>query len=86
MFGVARSRRRLSDRLRLIGLLLLAAAAPLAAGELEQSIGRSETRVYSAAYALRPKLSMNDASLAKRLEALGYRRVRSKPQAPGEFF
>ena len=71
----------------LAGLLALAASAsPLAAGSLEESVGRSEVRVYSAAYELRAGLSVADAALADRLEALGYRRVGRKPERLGEFF
>ena len=66
--------------------LVLALAAPLAAGELEERSGRSEVRVYSAPYRLRPGLAVGDAGLADRLESLGYRRVRRKPERPGEFF
>ncbi|MFQ5350215.1 MAG: hypothetical protein ACE5EG_07225, partial [Thermoanaerobaculia bacterium] len=72
------------------GILLPALAAllasPLAGGELEESVGRSEIRVYSAAYPLQVGLSVGEAGLADRLEALGYRRVRRRPENPGEFF
>jgi penicillin-binding protein 1B len=67
-------------------LLALLTVAPLTAGRLEESVGRSEIRVYSAPYPLRAGVSVGDAGLADRLEALGYRRVRSKPERPGEFF
>ena len=67
-------------------VVAVVAATPAAAGELEETVGRSETRVFSAPYELRPGLAVGDAGLADRLERLGYRRVRSKPQRPGEFF
>lgn len=67
-------------------LLLPLAVTPLAAGGLDESVGRSETRVYSASYPLRVGTPVGDAGLADRLEALGYRRVRSRPEQAGEFF
>jgi penicillin-binding protein 1B len=70
----------------LAALFALEGAASAAVGDLEASIGRSEIRVYSAAYELRTGLSVGAAGLADRLEALGYRRVRERPQAPGQFF
>ena len=66
--------------------MALLTALPLAASGLEETVGRSETRVYSAAYELRPGVSVGDAGLADRLEAMGYRRVRGKPKQVGEFF
>ena len=67
-------------------ILALAMAPALAAGALEQSVGRSEVRVFSVAYPLRVGLAVGDAGLADRLEARGYRRVRRRPERPGEFF
>ena len=82
--GAAKTSRR--GRPALVWLLLAAAAAPLGAAGLEEELGRSETRVLSAAYRLRTGLSVGDAGLAERLESTGYRRVRRRPEAPGEFF
>jgi penicillin-binding protein 1B len=73
-------------RVLFAGLLSLAVSLPLGAGGLEESVGRSESRVYSAAYALRVGVSVGDAGLAERLEARGYRRVRRQPERPGEYF
>ncbi len=77
---------RLTRGAFLTGWILLAVAMPLAAGGLEESVGRSEVRVYSVPYALRVGLDVGAAGLADRLEALGYRRQRHKPVRPGEFF
>jgi membrane peptidoglycan carboxypeptidase len=69
-----------------IGLLFALVTPPLAAGELEMSVGRSEIRVYSAPYRLEPGMAVGQSGVADRLEALGYRRVRRRPREAGEFF
>ena len=64
---------------------LLPAAAQ--AGELEDELGRSEVRVWSAPFHLVPGRTVWDLALEQRLERLGYRRVRGRrPTAPGEYF
>ncbi len=67
-----------------IAFLFLAAAA--AAGGLEDELGRSEVRVYAAPFPLEPGLTVTGAGLPERLESLGYRRVRARPDEPGEYF
>lgn len=74
----------------LLGALLLlpgtASAAPVSENPLEQAIGRSEVRIYSAPFFLEVDGTVWDYDLAGRLEQLGYERVRRQPQEAGEFF
>ncbi len=61
-------------------------AASWSENPLEQAIGRSEVRIFSAPFALEAGGTVWDYALADRLKQLGYRRVRSQPQRVGEFF
>lgn len=71
-----------------LALALAAGAARAAepARDLEEDLGRNETRVRSAAFEIGPGASVLDARLVERLERLGYRRVSRAPERPGEFF
>ena len=62
-------------------LLSLALAAPL-----EATPGRSESRVYSAPYALVAGRTLDQMHLVERLERLGYERVRERPTEEGTYF
>ncbi len=77
-------RRRPAPALLLVFCSLL--AIPAAAKELEDELGRSEVRVYAAPFPLRAGLTVTGAGLPERLERLGYRRVRRRPESPGEYF
>ncbi len=72
------------------GLLLVAAlsgCAALSASDLELEVGRSETRVYGAPFALKLGQRVGDIRLGERLDQLGYTRVRGRrPSAAGEYF
>jgi len=59
------------------------AAAP---NRLEMEQGRSETRVLSAPYRIRPGQTVADLELLERLSIRQYTRVRQRPEQPGEFF
>lgn len=61
-------------------------AAPPSESPLEQAIGRSEVRLFSAPFPLEAEATVWDYALADRLQQLGYRRVRQQPQQVGEFF
>ena len=68
-------------RLALTGATLLALLlipGPARAGELEDELGRSESRVRSAPFPLLPGRTVWDYALDERLERLGYRRVRRR--------
>ena len=56
------------------------------AADLEDRLGRNETRVYSAPVPLLSGMEVSGAALDERLERLGYRRVHARPDAPGEYF
>jgi len=66
--------------------LLALLAVPAAAGDLEEDLGRAETRVRSAAYPLVAGRTVQQMGLPERLERLGYERVREKPTRPGTWF
>jgi len=70
----------------MLALLLVSTPAPLLAGSLEEDLGRSEVRVRSAPFHLAPGRTVREYRLVERLEALGYRRVHQKPDAPGTYF
>ena len=53
---------------------------------LEERLGRSESRVLSAPFAIPAGAGVLDLALPERLERLGYRRVHVRPAAPGEYF
>ncbi len=53
---------------------------------LEMLQGRSETTVYSAPYRIHPGVTVEECGLLERLDRLGYRRVRRRPEHPGEYF
>lgn len=79
--------RRLGSSGAATAALLFALAAPAAlANPLLEELGRSESRVYSAAYPIRGGASVGDYALAERLERLDYRRVKSRPEKPGDYF
>lgn len=59
---------------------------PLAADDLERTLGRNETRVSSAAVPVPSGGTVAGLALDRRLERLGYRRVHDRPSRPGEFF
>ena len=68
-------------------MLLVTATAPaLLAADLESDLGRNETRVLSAPYAVTCGKTVEHLSLEPRLERLHYRRVKGRPAAPGEYF
>ncbi len=68
----------------LLAVLLLPVTA--AAAGLEDELGRSEVRVLSAAFDLVPGRTVWDYALEERLKRLDYRRMRRRPEAPGEYF
>lgn len=68
----------------LLGLCALTATS--VASELDDDLGRSESRIRSAAIPLAEGMRVNDMALAERLESRGYRRVREKPTEPGTYF
>ena len=74
----------------LSGVLPCLLAARVLAGPagdgLEQELGRSETRVWSAPLRLVEGRSLADMGVPQRLERLGYRRVSGRPEQPGEWF
>ncbi|MEM6796713.1 MAG: biosynthetic peptidoglycan transglycosylase, partial [Acidobacteriota bacterium] len=73
--------------LLIAGALCAALAAPRAgANPLLYELGRSESRVYSAPFKIRPGGTAAGYGLAERLDRLGYRRVQSKPESAGEYF
>jgi penicillin-binding protein 1B len=74
--------------MRLPTLLVLAAAlaAPALAAPLEATLGRNETRVLSAPFAVVPGKTVQDLQLDARLERLGYERVKIRPSKPGQYF
>jgi penicillin-binding protein 1B len=89
----ARSSRRglSSGPASVLTLVWLAAIAPGAHADpwtnpLEREIGRAEVRVRSAAYAPLPGTFVAGAALPERLQRLGYRRVGTKPEKPGQYF
>lgn len=63
-----------------------AKANPVAENRLEQELGRSEVRIYSAPFQITPSGTVWDYALGERLDQLGYRRVRKQPQKIGEYF
>ncbi len=67
---------------------VLGAAAPRFAvgASLEAELGRNETRVLSASVPIVSGQSVIDLALPKRLDRLGYVRVRGRPKAPDEYF
>jgi len=68
------------------GVFGLAFAAPVAAGELREELGRNESRVWSAPFEVPPAGRVGALALAERLERQGYVRVHRRPAAPGEYF
>ncbi len=67
-------------------LSFLASTTSVAGAGLDQQLGRNEVRVYSAPFVIEPGVTVADARLVQRLERRGYRRVSTRPGAPGEFF
>ena len=72
--------------LAIVGALALAAAPAEGAVPLEQALGRNESRILSAPYAIAGGATVADLALPERLARLGYRRVHERPTAPGEYF
>jgi len=71
-----------------IALFLLGFALPaVLSADLEDELGRNETRLLSAPFYPVVGRTIADLALAERLDRLGYTRVRGRrPQAPGEYF
>ena len=67
-------------------LLLVAAARAACAESLEADLGRSEERVRSAAWRIPLGRGLEESGLPERLRRQGQRRVRDKPDEPGEWF
>ncbi len=69
-------------------MLTASSTRGLAAGDrtLEDDLGRNETRVLSAPWDIVSGKTVRDLALDTRLERLGYRRVKGRPSAPGEYF
>jgi len=69
-----------------VALALTGGFATASAGELEEELGRSETRVRSEAYPLVAGRTVAQTALLERLDRLGYERVKRRPERPGRFF
>ena len=54
--------------------------------DLETELGRNESRIYAAPFAVPAGARVADLELPTRLERLGYRRVHARPARPGEYF
>jgi penicillin-binding protein 1B len=69
-------------------VLLLSATLglPALAASLESTLGRNETRVLSAPFAVVPGKTVQDLALDRRLERLDYERVKIRPSKPGQYF
>lgn len=87
------SRRSLRRILPLLGCAVFAlsstsATLPAAAepNPLLQELGRNESRVYSAPFAIPLGVKVKDLALEQRLEQLGYERVQTRPEVPGTYF
>jgi penicillin-binding protein 1B len=74
-----------APRARLL-CLVFAAAPALAGSALEDQLGRNESRIYSAPFAIPAAARVVDLALAERLERQGYARVHDRPAHPGEYF
>jgi penicillin-binding protein 1B len=66
--------------------LALGALAPVRADAVDTGLGRSESRIFSAAIPLAEGMLVHKLPLADRLEDRGYRRVKEKPTEPGTYF
>jgi 1A family penicillin-binding protein len=77
---------KLGVKLCLLAVVVGATVSIAAAAALEDDLGRNETRVRSAAYPLTTGRTVQEIALPERLDRLGYRRVREKPDEAGEFF
>jgi len=71
---------------RRAAFLLLALVSPAVAAPLESTLGRNETRVLSAPFAVVPGKTVAELALDERLERLDYQRVKTRPEKPGEYF
>jgi penicillin-binding protein 1B len=79
--------RLLSPRVLAGLLVLLPIAAPRPAGaSLETTLGRNESRIYAAPFAIPAGARVAELALPERLERLGYERVHARPTKPGEYF
>ncbi len=70
----------------LLAALLCFMVVPLFASDLSDDLGRSESRIRSAAIPLAEGMQVDDMALAERLESRGYQRVRERPAEPGTYF
>lgn len=70
----------------LMFLIVGMARADGAPSGLEQELGRNEVRIQSIPFELRAGGTVWGYALGERLERLGYRRVRRKPERVGEYF
>ena len=86
--SVARTRIRKWGFAGVAGLIVVCLhSQPVTAGNLDDELGRSESRIYAAPFELAPGRSVWDYALEDRLKRLDYTRVRGRrPNAPGEFF
>jgi penicillin-binding protein 1B len=67
--------------------LFVSASAPAGASSIDEELGRSEVRIYSAPYELPIGRTVAETGLPRRLERLGYQRVRGRrPSVEGEYF
>ncbi len=73
-------------RVAMVALLAWIPSDRAASGSLAEELGRNEVRVYSAPFEIRIGDTLDEIALADRLEQLGYRRVRRKPENEGEYF
>lgn len=78
--------RRMNRLATVLCALALFAAPELPAQGLEDELGRNDVRVFSAPFPVHPGMTVAGAALPERLERLGYRRVRDRPDEPGEYF
>lgn len=70
-----------------IVLLICGGLAPdLSANPLLDELGRNESRVFSAPFSIPVGADVGELSLDRRLERLGYRRVKARPGHPGQYF
>src|SRR5437868_9620777 len=64
----------------------LLGATRLTAAGLEDDLGRNESRIFTAPFAIPAGATVQELALPERLARLGYTRVAGRPQAPGEYF
>ena len=74
----------MASHLLLLAALLLTPAA--SAGELSETLGRTQTEVRSGPTPFPVGVTVQQALLPERLDQLGYRRVKERPTEPGTWF